>query len=114
MNKYSNILKIPPYTDYFKDFINRISFKMKAIEPNVEVPVFQNEIRKEDIEMNVDMVFGIIAMNEDNLYPVKRIHDITNEDNRFIIEVNILEFFPDKIYDYVSILCQRCYFRYSY
>ena len=110
MNKHSNILKIPTFTDYYKDFVNRITNKMKAIEPSSDIPSFGN-LPKEDVEMEVEQVFGLIALNEDNHYEVKRIHELKKEDTRFIVEVNILEFFPEKLYDFVSVLCQKCHKR---
>jgi hypothetical protein len=109
MNKHSNILKIPPFMDYYKDFINRITNKMKSIEPSVEIPMFNQP--KDDMEMDVEQVFGLVALNEDNMYEVKRIHELRKEDTRFILEVNILEFFPDKFYDFVAVLCQKCFKR---
>jgi hypothetical protein len=110
MNKHSNILKIPPFTDYYKDFVNRISNKMKAIEPSSDVPLFNPP--RDDVEMDVDQVFGVIALNEHSDFQVKRIHELRKEDTRFILEVNILEFFPERLYDFVSVLCQKCLRRY--
>jgi hypothetical protein len=110
MNKHSNILKIPQFTDYYKDFINRITNKMKTIEPSSDIPSFANPPR-DDTEMQVDQVFGLIALNEDNHYEVKRIHELSKDDNKFIVEVNILQFFPEKLYDFTSVLCQKCFKR---
>jgi hypothetical protein len=111
MNKHSNILKIPHFTDYYKEFVNRITNKMKAIEPSTELPVFSNPANEE--EMDVDQVFGLIALNEDNIYEVKRLHELRKADDRFILELNILEFFPERLYDFVSVLCQKCFRRYK-
>jgi hypothetical protein len=108
MNNFSNILRIPTFSEYFTDFINRLTNRIKEVDPSAEVPQFSIN-RREEMEMDVDVVFGVIARNEDNLFQVKRLNNITKEDTTFIVEVNILEFSTDRIYDYVSVLCQKCY-----
>jgi hypothetical protein len=111
MNNFSNILRIPTFSEYFIDFINRLTHRIKEVDPSSNVPQFT--IDRKDEEMDVDIVFGVIAKNEDNLYQVKRLNNITNNDSTFIIEVNILEFSTDRIYDFVSVLCQKCYTSYQ-
>ncbi len=37
MNKYSNILKISPLTNYYHEFMNRINNRMIRVETNAEL-----------------------------------------------------------------------------
>jgi hypothetical protein len=107
MNRHSNILKISPTTDYCKEFLNRIQNKLNKSEAANEVQQ-PAENRKDAMEIDDDIFFGVNVMNDDNEYQVKRIFELTNEDEKFILEVNILEIFPDKIYDFIYIYCQNC------
>ncbi len=110
MNRHSNMLKIHSSTDYCKEFLNRIQNKLSKAEAVPENQTVDN--KKDHMELDEELLFGIAVRNDDNEYQVKRLFELTNEDHRFILEVHILEFFPDKVYDFVSLFCENCKSRY--
>ena len=74
MNKFSNILKVPYFSDYYKEIINKISHKMKLIDPTCEAPTFTTE-KKLDSMMIIDSPshFGVAPIIEDGKCQVKTI-----------------------------------------
>jgi hypothetical protein len=112
MNNFSNILRIPTFSEYFTSFVTRLTNRIKEVDPSADVPQFTIE-RRDDTDMDVEVVFGVIAKNEENLYQVKRLNNITRDDTTFIVEVNILEFSSERIQEFVSVLCEKCYSSYQ-
>lgn len=111
MNKFSNILKVPPFTDLYKEFMNKIANKMKTIEPTSDVPSFSIDKKPEDVIMSVmdtPEYFGVSALYEEGEYSIKRINDLTEKDEKFVLHLNVMEIFPQTVYDIVSIVCQTC------
>lgn len=107
MNKYSNIIKIPPFMDFYKEFMNRLALKIKALEPSIEVPTYE---KKDDVMMSVvesPSFFAVNCMNGAN-YPLKKLNELTDQDDRFLLEVNVLGIYPEKVEDYVLIFCGKC------
>jgi len=111
MNKFSNILKVPYFSDYYKDLINKISQKMRSIDPTSEVPAFTE--KKLDNLMIIDMPnhFAVQPVVEDGRYQVKTITELTERDENFILNLNILEVYPQPIYEFVAVMCQKCQMR---
>jgi hypothetical protein len=97
MNKYSNILKVPEYTDYYRDFMNRISMKMKAIEPTADVPMYETTSDAKD------SLIQCVAAEE---IPTKKLKDIG--DNKFILDVNIISIQPQEATECVLGYCNKC------
>jgi hypothetical protein len=108
MNKFSNILKLPPFFDYYQEFMNRIALKMKTLDPNLDVPMFNVERKPEEIKLaDIPKTFSISAINAAD-FEIKRFDEVAANDTKFILEVNIIEIFPKPIYNFVNILCQNC------
>ena len=40
MNTFSNILKIPQFSSYYKSFMNRLATNIKQIDPSADVPMY--------------------------------------------------------------------------
>jgi len=112
MNKFSNILKVPYFSDYYKDLINKISQKMRIIDPTCDAPTFTTE-RKLDNLMIVDSPshFAVNPIIEDGRHPIKTISELNEKDEKFIINLNILEIYPQPIYEFVVVMCQKCQLR---
>jgi hypothetical protein len=94
MNKFSNILKIPQFFDYYKEFMNSIALKMKSIDPNLDVPMFNATERKTEEVRLVDIpkLWGVTALGVSDV-DVKRFDEVTPEDATFVLEVNIMEIY---------------------
>lgn len=109
MNKFSNILKAPPFSDLFKDFMNKIAIKMKAIEKSEDVPMFE-ERQKEEVMKNVveSPTQFLVKPKEVGKFEVKRVSDLSTSDEYFALELNILEIYPANIHEFVCIMCQNC------
>lgn len=108
MNKFSNILKIPPMMEMYRVFMNKIALKMKNIDPTIDTPLFSTNSRVEDIKLvDVPKNWGVIPLNAGE-YEDKRFDELTPEDKKFKLEVNVLEIFPKPVYNFVSILCLNC------
>jgi hypothetical protein len=112
MNKFSNILKVPYFSDYYRDLLNKISQKMRQIDPTSEAPAFSSE-KKLDNMMIIDTPsqFAVQPIVEDGRYQFKTITELTPSDGKFILNLNILEIYPQPIYEFVAILCQKCQLR---
>lgn len=112
MNKFSNILKVPYFSDYYKDLINKISLKMRNIDPSSEAPAFTTE-KKLDNMMIIDMPnhFAVQPIIEEGRFQVKSITELTEKDEKFLLNLNILEIYPQPIYEFVAIMCQKCQMR---
>ena len=117
MNKFSNILKIPHFTDYYKEFINKIALKMKNLDPSADVPIFGKDRIEDnaimDIENQQTTQVSFIPSNKE-AYPLRLLNDIKDIDGRIVLRLNVLEVYPTTIYELVSILCTNCEKRYLF
>ena len=115
MNKFSNILKIPPFTDLYKEMVNKIALKLKNTDPTAEpAPMFVSTAeRKFDDLMMVETPshFGISAQYDETKYRVKSVNEISDSDEKFVLHLNVMQILPQPIYEYVSIMCQKCQMR---
>ena len=114
MNKFSNILKIPPFTDLYKEMVNKIAMKLKSSDLSADAPRFVSTgERKFDDVMMVDTPtnFGIVALYDDTKYKIKSINEISDKDDKFILNVNVMQIYPQVIFDFVSVLCLKCQMR---
>ena len=112
MNKFSNVLRIPTFADLYKEFINRLAMRLKALDSSEDTPMFDCEKSKEDVMMRFtdeNQFFGVkFQPSADVKYPKRTIEEIKKEDEYFILDLNILEFIPEHIYNFVSSFCQLC------
>lgn len=109
MNKFSNLLKIPTFSDYYKEFINRLAKEIKVIDTKADAPVFEKKV--EDVDaMIVDthINWGVTALYDESKYKLKSINELTESDETFVLHVNIMSIFPENIADYVLIMCNKC------
>ena len=83
--------------------------KIRSVEPTADIPVFSNN--KNEINEMEDLKMRIIVKNEDNSIPIIKINEINKNCPRYIMQLNILDINPEKIYDYVSAFCEKCYIR---
>lgn len=113
MNKFSNILKIPSFSDYNKDMLNKIANKIKILDPSSDVPMFSTSDKKLDDMMLVDIPtnFGISAQYDEGKFEVKCINELGLNDEKFVLHLNVVSIFPQTIFEYVSVMCENCQMR---
>jgi hypothetical protein len=109
MQKHSNILKMAPYFDYYKQLMERIT---KTLDNNTEPIIIRNiEKENDDVIMKVSEVpseFGIeTVINEKNFKKLK-VHELNGNEKKFIIDVNIVDIYPKNIENFVMLLCKNC------
>ena len=121
MNQYSNVIKIPQFLGYYKDFIARmkIAYSVKgkkeneilwneksdkkeffdkikfiATPKNVMCSVSEEFLKEKEIDMEVKMFDDAVKGNK----------------NAFVIEVNVIGFVKgvDEDDDIVNVMCERC------
>ncbi len=105
MNKFSNVLKIPTFSDLYKDFINEIALASKTYDSKSDAPMFEKKL--EDIDsMNIDtpMNWGVTALYEEGKYQLKSVNEIDSRDELFVLHVNVMSIFPENVSDYVLTL----------
>ncbi len=93
MGKYTNILKITDYTDYYREFMLRL---MKVAEPDIP------------IEENHPEVNNHVQHVSDEILVVRKINEILPTDSKFILNVNLLEIYPKEIKDIILGFCENC------
>lgn len=112
MNKFSNILKIPTFSSLYKEMINKIAQKSKALDPSLDIPLFSTtEEKKFDELMMVEMPtnWGVTAKYEENKYKYKALNEISDtEEDTFVLHLNVVSVYPQTIYDCVSVMCWKC------
>ena len=114
MYRSSNILKIPPSTGLYKYMINKIAVKLKNNNPNAIVPMFVStgERKFYDLMMaNAPTNFRIVTLYDDTKYKIKSINEITEQDDKFILNVNVFQIYPQVMFNFVSVLCLKCLMR---
>lgn len=126
MNQFSNILKIPSFTDYYKEFMKRIEQKLNNSDNKTEGQTYSIGIDKDQlnamkqdksepfrlIETPKYFITKLKAENYEGL-EVKRFDDISPYENKFIIDVNVVDISPQKLIDCLNILCDNCYSTYT-
>lgn len=115
MNKFSNILKIPPTFDLYKEMVNKIALKLKSYEPSLDVPMFGTSERKIEDVMVVDhpQNFAIAAIYDQTNFSIKSLNEISDYDEKFVLHLNVLHISPQTVYDSALLLCSNCHMRYN-
>jgi hypothetical protein len=113
MNKFSNMLKIPPTFDLYREMVNKIATKLKTIESSSDVPMFGAYERKLEDLMIVEnpTEFKVKPIKIESSYPIKSINDLTDSDEKFVLHLNVLKINPQSVYDSVLLLCSNCRMR---
>lgn len=97
--------------------MNRLVVKLKEIQPNVNAPLFSfskdpiettEEIKKQQKKKHL-ILRPIVKHGE---YDLKQYNEVTSQDKRFLLEVNVMNIYSKPIYNSVNVLCLNC--KYSY
>ena len=121
LNSFSNILKIPQFSSYYKIFMNKLTTKLKEIQNLKEdIPMFiTNSKEKSPIsplmynnDSNKKLICKVL-LNENENYDTKKFEAITSQDKKFLMNLNIIEIYPKPLYNFVNILCDGCKSSYS-
>ena len=113
MNQYSNILKIPKFTNYYHQFIQRLNNK-KNVENEIEIKKDSSAIDMIN-NANLNGTFKIIespknilsSVENSNNFEIKHFDEIINE-NTFILDINLVNIEPENILEAIFILCNKC------
>lgn len=118
MNKFSNILKVAPNTDLYMEFMNSLVKRINHMDKSANLPLFSREENLSDLkatgENKLNIKKNIIiepVINEEENYPEKSVEEITKDDTKVILTLNILDILPRNINDYVSVICPITYER---
>ncbi len=121
LNPFSNILKIPQFSSYYKIFMNKLTTKLKEIQNlQDDIPMFvTNSKEKSPIsplmynnDSNKKLICKVL-LNDNENYDTKKFEEITSQDKKFLMNLNILEIYPKPLYNFVNILCDGCKTSYS-
>lgn len=112
MSSFSNILRIPQFTDYFKQFQIKMETRLKTISN-----VSDNNKLIEDVETKPKLKFFEQLLNHNvaitlSFVPpdmeLRHFDEIDENENLFLIEVNIINIFPLPYHNIVNVLCPAC------
>lgn len=90
MNKFSNILKLPPFSNHSLELLKNIYNKAKMIEPKRNLIESYNDYKK-------DMKFILENISTNEQYPQKIISEITNNDSYVILTLNVIDYKPTNL-----------------
>ena len=107
MNKFSNMLKIPTFSDLYKEMLNKIARKSKAMDPNFDVPMFvtTSDSKFEEFMLDSPTNWGVTVQYESYGHKLKSINDLND---RVVLHLNVMNVYPKSVYDFVSLLCLKC------
>lgn len=103
MNKHSNILKIPQFFDFFKDFL----FRIKRVTDHPDSYLNGNN-RYFDNILELPTQFAIETLCKEERFVKKSIEQLNKFDERFIINLNIVEVFPNDVNEFIYVHCSSC------
>lgn len=121
MNQYSNILKIPQFTDYYRQFLLRIE---KRIQGDVATPQNNNSEPGNNIINNnttlnpetklIDIPKTIVCQPQEvpDGMVIKHFDEYKANEKLLYLELNILDISPKPIYNFVNVLCTKCHSTY--
>jgi hypothetical protein len=112
MNKHSNILKIPVFSDLYKDFMNKIAQKMNNFDKKADVPIYNTDRKLDDTMMNIVEAPSSFLVSpilpDGHTYQTKTLLELTDKDERFLMKLSILDISPNVTYDFVQVFCPKC------
>lgn len=102
MSKFSNILKVPSIADYSLNLMKRIYNKIDiANNPSQDLIININEYKK-DAKIIIETISNSIDYTE------KSLADITKEDKRNILTLQVISYLPNNILDFSQVFCPHC------
>ena len=113
LNSFSNILKIPQNSKYYKVFINKLAEKLKSLG-NKDMPLFAITPDKTPVS---PLQYGDdskkhcvckIVLKPNEIYEKKHTDEINPNSKKFLMDLNIMEIYPKPLYNCVNVLCEKC------
>lgn len=101
--------------------MNKLTTKLKEIQNlKDDIPMFvTNSKEKSPIsplmynnDSNKKLICKVL-LNDNENYDTKKFEEITSQDKKFLMNLNILEIYPKPLYNFVNILCDGCKTSYS-
>ena len=110
MNQYSNILKIPKFTNYYHQFIQRLNNKNNDIEIKKDTSAI-DMINNANLNGNFKIIESpkniLSYVENSNNFEIKHFDEIVNE-NTFILDINLVNIEPENILEAIFVLCNKC------
>ena len=124
MNKISNMLKIPQFTNCYQKFMGILKDKLfssnkKAMlinqfgGQNVAAQDQFSVLDKTKYVSNPKNILIKLAENPNEL-EIRNFDLLNNDEHIFILEVNLIKIIPDNINDWLYVLCNNCNHSYKY
>lgn len=127
MNKDSNILMVPSFSDYHQEFTKKIENNKQFLDMKFGLSLMKSNNLSEqqrsnlsDININMNMNFYpndpmiidppisfIQLINEDGLELVS-LDSIDGSQDRFLLEIKIEEIYPLPIDNIMNVMCKKC------
>lgn len=104
MNKFSNILKLPPFSNHSLELLKNIYNKAKTLEPKRNLIESYNDYKKD-----IRVVLENIAPGD---YPLKAINEITNTDTYVNMTLNVVDFKPSNLDEFAKLYNTKTHERY--
>jgi hypothetical protein len=101
MNKFSNILKLPPFSNHSLELLKNIYNKVKLIDPTKNIIESYNHYKKD-----MRLIMQNISNNSD--FPEKSVKDINENDTQVILTLNVLDFIPKDLTEFSQLYCSTC------
>ena len=101
MNKFSNILKLPPFSNHSLGLLKNIYNKMKLIDPTKNLIESYSDYKNE-----VKLILQTISNNTD--YPEKALSEISKNDKYVILTLNVLDYIPTDLNNFSQLYCNSC------
>jgi hypothetical protein len=93
MNKFSNILKLPPFSNHSLELLKNIYNKVKYIDPTKNIIESYNQYKKE-----MKIILQYVSNNQE--FPEKSINEITKNDNYVVLTLNVLDYLPNNLNEF--------------
>jgi hypothetical protein len=93
MNKFSNILKLPPYSNHSLDLLKNIYNKVKFIDPTKNIIESYNQYKKD-----IKVILQYVSNNQE--YPEKSIDQINKNDDIVVLTLNVLDYMPNDLNEF--------------
>jgi hypothetical protein len=101
MNKYSNILKMPPFSHCSMNLMQIMFNKLKFLDESRNLISSYSDYNK-----NTKIIIQTISNNSD--LSEKSLNLIRKEDKYAIMTLKVVDYLPSNILDFAQLYCKTC------
>lgn len=103
MNKFSNILKFPPFSNQSLELLRGICDRLKLIEPVRNIITSYNDYKKD-----MKLILENVSIED---YPEKTISQITKNDDMVLMTLNVVDYRPSELDQISKLYCPETHER---